>query len=193
MEYKGLQLPDIDLTDALNQARQEFKYMLDEEISVDYLNRLQLHINLVNYFGNKLGKSFLNHDKSKITMLLPAYRIFRKDKEERTKEENDALDMATLIHITGASHHPEYWTDTNMSGFTRESFCPNGVIDTTEMPEEAIDEMLCDWCSMSVEFENSPFDWFNKVNGTRWLFTQEQQQYILNTLHKLWDDEEFNF
>lgn len=161
-----------------------------EEYKQKYIERTQKHIERVNKYAMKIGKNYPKHDDSKLNpeKLLDAYYIFSVPEEERTKEEEDALDMATLIHITTASHHPEYWTQTNLSGFTRHNFCPNGPVDATEMPEEALEEMVCDWAAMSDEFNNSPFDWFNKVNGTRWIFSIEQQQFILDKLHEIWDN-----
>ena len=190
MIYKGIEIPDIDLTDAIQEAYKEFgEQLLTDPLTIEYLERTNLHINLVNYFANKIGKSYPKHDRSKITMLLPAYRTFKKSEEERTKEEIDALDWATIIHITGASHHPEYWTDTNLSGFTRKNFTPNGPIDATQMSEEAMEEMSADWCAMSFELgKNTPYEWFDKVNGSRWVFTQEQQDFILSTLDKMWNN-----
>lgn len=161
-----------------------------EEYKQQYIERTKKHVERVNKYAAKIGKSYPKHDDSKLNpdKLLDAYYIFSVPKEERTREEDANLDMATLIHITTAAHHPEYWTPTNLTGFTRSNFTPNGIIDATEMPEEAMEEMCADWCAMSDEFENSPFDWFKKVNGSRWLFSQEQQDFILKTLDKMWNN-----
>ena len=189
MKYKGRELPDIDLTPYIEVAVKEFgKDLMMEPLTLEYLERIQLHINLVNYFGNKVGNSYPSHDSSKITMLLPAYRIYRKPKEERTKEENDALDVATIIHITQSSHHPEYWTDTDLTGFTRSNYTPNGIIHAEQMDVDSIIHMCADWCACSCEFgTNTPMEWFNRVNGIRWYFTPEQQDLIISTINKMWD------
>ena len=98
------------------------------------------------------------------------------------------LDIATYIHITQAPHHPEYWTDTDLSGFTRQNPNPNGIIDARDMPVEYLEEMCADWCSCSEEFgTNTPFEWYQQVNGVRWLFSPEQQSFILETLRKMWE------
>ena len=104
------------------------------------------------------------------------------------------LDLATFIHVTNAPHHPEYWTETDLSGFTRGNFTPNGIVDATEMPEECLLEMLADWCSVGLEKGNTPFEWFDKVNGIRWLFDEYQQKFIKVTLEKMWGglDEQIN-
>lgn len=163
--------------------------MTDEELKQKYIERTQKHVDLVNYFGKKLGREFPNHDKSKFGELLEAYKFFSKPREELTKEEDDALNMATLIHITNSPHHPEYWTTTNLSGFTRKNYTPNGPIDATQMPNEYLEEMVADWCACSIEFHNTPMEWFNKVNGPRWIFTPEQQEFIRKTIEKAWDGE----
>jgi len=158
-----------------------------KEYKQQYIERTKKHIERVNKYAAKIGKSYPNHDESKLNpeKLLDAYYIFSVPKEERTREEDANLDMATLIHITTAAHHPEYWTPTNLSGFTRKNFTPNGIIDATEMPEEAMEEMVCDWMAMGDEYNNTAKEWFHKVNGTRWLFSQEQQSFILNLIDRL--------
>ena len=165
-----------------------------EEYKKQFIERTKKHIELVNKFGAKIGKQYPHHDDSKLNpeKLLDAYYLFSVPEEERTREENDALDFATLIHITTASHHPEYWTPTNLSGFTRKNFAPNGPVDATEMPEEAMEEMCADFCAMSVEHDNTPFEWFDRVNGSRWIFSDEQQKFIKDTLNELWDEGENN-
>lgn len=151
-----------------------------------FIERTKKHIELVNYFASKLGKQYPNHDSSKLTLLLSGYKYFMIPREQLTAEQTEALDLVTLSHIKNASHHPEYWTNTDLTGFTRSNCCPNGPIDATQMPQECLCELVCDWCSMSKEFNNSPIDWFNSVNGSRWIFTSEQQQFILDNLQKAW-------
>lgn len=161
-----------------------------EDYKKQYIERTQRHIDLVNQYAAKIGRSYPHHDDSKLNpeKLLDAYYIYSVPKEERSKQEEDALDMATLIHISSAPHHPEYWTDTNLSGFTRTNYTPNGIIDATEMPEEALEEMVMDWNAMSFELQkNTPMEWFNSVNGKRWLFTEEQQQFIIDLINKVWN------
>lgn len=162
--------------------------MTNEELEEKFIKRTKEHIARVNKYAKKLGKSYPDHDASKLTTLLDVYKYFSKPREELTKEEDEALNLATLIHIKTTPHHPEYWTNTDLSGFTRINFTPNGIIDATQMPEEYLLEMVTDWCAMSEEFNNSPYDWFNKVNNVRWLFTPEQQKFILEAIHRCWDE-----
>ena len=58
------------------------------------------------------------------------------------------------------------------------------------MDEESIIQMVCDWAAMSLELgTNTPMEWFDKVNGTRWYFTPSQQDLICSTIEKVWKDE----
>lgn len=159
----------------------------DIHITMDLVDsfkeRTLKHIELVNKYAAKIGRSYPDHDSSKLNDLLEPYSLFMK--ENKTPAEEELLDLATLIHIKNASHHPEYWTDTDLTGFKRKNPNPNGIIDATQMPDEAIFEMLVDWCAMGAEKGNSGISWFQKVNGTRWLFSAEQQKLIRETLQKL--------
>lgn len=149
-----------------------------------FIKRTKQHINLVNKYAAKLGLNYADHDSSKLTLLLDNYCVF--SKPNPTQEEQAKLDKCTLFHIKNSTHHPEYWTSTDLTGFTRKNFTPNGPIDATKMPDEFIVEMCCDWCACSEEFDNTPFEWFNKVNQTRWIFNQHQQHFILYTLKQIW-------
>ena len=153
-----------------------------EELKQIFIERTKEHIRLVNKYAEKIGLQFPQHDSSKLNLLLNGYCYFCKPKEERTPEENDLLDRVTLIHIKNSPHHPEYWSDTDISGWTRSNFTPNGPIDCTQMPMENILEMVCDWCATGEEKGNSGIDWFNKVNGVRWIFSEEQQELIRKIL-----------
>lgn len=155
------------------------------DLEQQFIERTKKHINLVNEFAAKIGKSYPDHDASKLTTLFDGYKYFMIPREELTKEQEDAIDWVTLAHITNSPHHPEYWTNTNLSGFTRVNFCPNGPIDATEMPQEYLEEMICDWMSVATEMGNSIEDWYNKTVGTRWIFTKEQQDFMLATIEKL--------
>lgn len=175
------------MTDIYEIIKEAFPSIVEEKLSIEYIEYLTQHITLVNKYAAKLGLNFPEHDSSKYTMLFPGYRFFAKPKEQLTEEEQNILDMVTRMHIKNASHHPEYWSDDNLQGFTRANYIPNGIIDATAMPKECIDEMLCDWCAVSGVKGNTPFEWFDSVNGVRWLFSAEQEDYINNTLRTLWN------
>lgn len=155
------------------------------DLEQQFIERTKKHINLVNEFAAKIGKSYPDHDASKLTTLFDGYKYFMIPREELTKEQEDAIDWVTLAHITNSPHHPEYWTNTNLSGFTRVNYTPHGAIDATEMPQEYLEEMVCDWMSVATEMGNSIEDWYNKTVGSRWIFTKEQQDFMLATIEKL--------
>jgi len=154
-----------------------------DELAQKFIERTLKHIELVNYFGKKLGREYPDHDKSKLDLLLDGYKYLLK--ENRTQEEEDALNLATFIHIKNASHHPEYWTNTDLNGFTRNNYTPHGVIIATDMPNEALEEMVCDWKSTGLEKGNSVEDWFKQVNGTRWFFSGFQVRFIHDIIQRL--------
>ena len=182
LDYKQL----LDKIDKISES--EIKP--DEELKQKFIERTKHHIELVNKYGAKIGRTFPKHDNSKLTELLDGYCYFSKPRGELTKAESELLDIVTLIHITNSPHHPEYWTDTPLSGFTRINYTPHGTIDSTQMPEEYLEEMCADWSAVSFEKgTNTPFEWFNSVNGKRWKFTPEQQEFIIKTLHRMWNED----
>lgn len=166
----------------LEQSSAIDKVQPTEELKQEFIKRTKKHIELVNKYAAKLGKSYPNHDKSKLDTLLDGYCFYCKPKEERTPEEQEVLDIVTLIHIKNAPHHAEYWTDTALDGFTRANYTPNGIVDVQHMPPECVEEMVCDWKATAEEKGNTATEWFKSVNGTRWLFTPEQQTQIRNIL-----------
>ena len=156
----------------------------------DYIDafekRTKEHIARVNKYAAKIDKCYPSHDIDKLCELKHGYATMFK--EPLVKSDKKELDEVTVFHIRFNPHHPEYWTKTSLHGWKRDNVTPNGVIDATAMPEFAIDEMLADWCAMSEEFGNTPFEWFDKVNGTRWKFSRAQINYIQNRLKEMWDE-----
>ena len=163
-----------------------------QDYEKDFLKRTHEHIDRVNKYAEKIGLSFPNHDKDKFTTLYNGYsKMGDWKRDDLTPEEQKEVDEATYIHVSTNQHHPEYWADPEeIEGFTRQNPNPHGMINAEKMTEDAMQEMCADWCSMSEEFKNTPFEWFEKVNGKRWKFTKEQQDFILGTLNKMWKTEE---
>lgn len=171
------------------------KFRLLEDYKDDYLDRTNRHIARVIKYGNKLGKDYSEHDKDKLTTLFDGYSLMmKKDKfggsdikdnmAGVTPEEEKKIDNATLIHVTTNKHHPEYWADEEIKEFSRTN--PPMGLHCEAMPYDCIDEMLCDWCSMSEEFNNTPQEWMKKVVPDRWVFTDEQVKYMQDKLNFLW-------
>lgn len=176
-KFKGYTLSDL--------ANMSFNVSPTDELRNTFIHRTKKHIALVHKYAKKIDREYPEHDNSKLTDLLDMYCYFSKPKEERTEDENALLDIGTYVHITQAPHHPEYWTTSNLIGFTRANPNPNGIIEVVDMPEEALLEMCCDWCATGDEKGNSGSEWFDLVNGVRWLFSEEQQEFIRETLKKL--------
>ena len=53
------------------------------------------------------------------------------------------------------------------------------------MPMEYLAEMCCDWCAVGREQGNTAKEWFGKVNGKRFIFTKQQQEFIVNLLNAI--------
>ena len=167
------------------------KFLNEYKPKDDYLTkfdeRTHAHIDRVNKYAKKLGKEYPDHDSDKFLELFDGYSLM--GKENVTEEEQKLIDDATYKHVLNNEHHCEHWCNPeDIKGFSRANPTPNGCLDCSKMPESALEEMCCDWCAMSEEFKNSPFEWYEKNKDTRWHFNEEQDKFILDTLHKLWDE-----
>lgn len=151
-----------------------------------FINRTKKHIERVNKYAKKINKTYPNHDADKLDENKLLYMYSLMFKPDITVEERNILDRGTFIHVITNDHHPEYWTTTDLRGFTRKNFCPNGIVDATKMPNECIEQMICDWCAMSEEFGNTPLEWANKVVNIRWKFTPQQINLIYSLIETLW-------
>ena len=129
------------------------KFRLIEDYKEDFINRTKMHIALVNKYGKKLGRNFSEHDKDKLTTLFDDYALMKKKTKKPgsniadnldglTAEEEEKVNNATFIHITTNKHHPEYWSKEELKDFDRTN--PQLGLHCEAMPNEAIDEMLCD-------------------------------------------------
>ena len=54
------------------------------------------------------------------------------------------------------------------------------------MPDEYIAEMVADWCSVSLERNNSPKDWADSNLGIRWKFNPRQTKLIYDLIEAIW-------
>lgn len=168
--------------DIYNRLQAQYPDIIKMDYAQKFIDRTLKHIKVVNLFASKINQYYPFHDSSKLDMLFPGYCFYQKP--NLTREEDNALDMATLIHITQSSHHPEYWRqdDSLLDGFKRNNANPQGIIPCTDMPLESLQEMICDWQAVSLEKGNTALEWFKKVNGVRWQFTDEQQEQILSLI-----------
>lgn len=138
-----------------------------EDYQKKFKERLLNHIDLVNKYAKKIGHTYPYHDADKLGTLFNAYSLSKKyDQGYETyeglpKKEAKIYNDATIKHITSNPHHPEYFlnrTDRErvINHFTRDN--PPVNLDCTKMTDQAIIEMCCDWCAMSEEFGNTPFE-----------------------------------
>lgn len=174
---------------AITNKNPTSKKNINEDYKDDFINRTNQHIARVNKYAKKINKSYPNHDSDKFNELFDGYSLM--NKKDVSEEEQKMIDDATYKHVINNEHHCEHWCNPkDVEGFSRSNPTPHGCLDCTKMPEEAMTEMCCDWCAMSEEFNNTPFEWFDKVKDTRWHFNEKQEKFILDTLHKLWEDKD---
>lgn len=162
--------------------------MTDEIYKQKFVNRVRKHIERVNRYANKIGLSYPQHDNDKLSSpLLDVYYLDKKsDYVDLTDEERESLRQAGMQHRLNNPHHPEYWDKSNIESMVGLRGNPTKLFNVQSMSEEALTEMCCDWCAMSREFGNTPFEWYSHIKGKRYSFTDEQEKFILRLLKKLW-------
>lgn len=182
-----------------------------QEMKSWFYTRTLNHINLVKKYGQKLidsdlltfsGKEIFKrnlqeHDSSKLREpeLTPYIYLSYKYKKEAEgcevvidNELEQAIYAATLYHVRTNKHHPEYWSTQNeVINKNNRDGIPKEIVDATKMQKLYIFEMCCDWCAMSEEKNNSPFDWADKMIGQRWKFTPKQNKWIYDCLQTIWN------
>lgn len=138
-------------------------------------NRTKRHIELVNYFANKVGYKFLDHDKDKFedknkdAYTLLSWCSFRNI--DIPTEDKVHIDNIMKNHYKVNKHHPEHWNN------------------ISDMDEESLIEMCADWCAMSKEYHNDPINWADDHIGIKWDFSETQIYFIYKTLNKMWAGE----
>jgi len=174
-----------------------------------FVQRTNKHINLVQQAAEKIVKAYPEfqellsnvqvHDASKFEdpEKTPYISLTWRHKLENEQNNYDPINgkgyqtpgllakedenQATLHHVTGNSHHPEYWLDdkskANISAKDRNK--SDICIDASAMPDIAIAEMIADWQAMSEELKkNSAREWFDKQKDVRWHFSDHQVKLI---------------
>lgn len=180
-----------------------------------HLKRTREHINAVRGFCDKIAKHFpqyndilsrkQEHDQSK---LQPGPEMFGylfvnwkyhcewhgKDFDDclPPARVDDVMHNATLLHVTGNSHHPEYH-HVREHGFSPDIIsrkdrdqAASSIVDGTSMPDLDLLEMCADWCAVSVEVKGNPMHWADQNIGVRWKFLSRQENLIRDTLSKVW-------
>lgn len=159
---------------------------IDPNLVAQFCERTRLHKELVSKYGIRCGYSFPEHDCDKFLHIREWYALMLKP--DLNQMEKECLDQATFIHATSQPHHPEYWTSTDLTGFTRVNYCPNGIVEALRMPKACLIEMAADWCATAYERGSSPLDWANKVIGVKWKFSPDQTKVIYSSLDRMWKE-----
>ena len=173
----------------------------DEEIVKDilrwYIDRTRSHIESVQEFGRKaldacagedwcclLRVNLLYHDGDKLSdgefiAHYAPYIVKRycndglQDRFELKDDYKKKWDEEYVVqHCLKNGHHPECWDSSYGYGENHPPY------DATRMPQEYVAEMVCDWCAVGREQGNSAMDWFHRVNGTRYRFSNWQERFI---------------
>ena len=180
---------------------------ITQEMEDWFEKRLNNHISLVQKYAKKIEECYPekfeglieqveNHDASKFEepertpYISISWRHKQDDYEsyktlgDLTKEDEN---QATLHHITHNKHHPECWCDREEDLLNEDDRdgIPDEIVDATDMPDKYIAELCSDWIAMGEELGNSAKDWADKNIGTRWDFTDEQQELIYELIDKV--------
>lgn len=139
--------------------------------------------------GTELMAKVESHDQSKFEKpeREPYIELTWRHKTEGWKKSyqtpgtigDDEINNATLHHIKGNDHHPEYWNkeEANIDPNNRDKSVK--LMDASAMPNLAIAEMVADWVAMSEELKtNTARQWFDKTKNVRWKFSPEQEKLI---------------
>jgi hypothetical protein len=165
---------------------------------------VRLFFKYFNLFYETINKNppAISHDSSKykepelVPYIYITWQYYCKDRNipfEADQNLKDLMNKATEHHVRTNRHHPEYWsdrTDNLIPKGDRDKFDPNAVetIDVSKtMPKSALIEMCADWCAMSEERGNTPFEWAEKVINKRWQFGKEKEMFIYKVLNLMWE------
>jgi len=153
----------------------------DRILTVHDLDKLQ-HVN-VNDF--KTNKKFIHG----FIHLCEQYRRKRLNLDEYVLDDDikELCHYGTVLHVLCNTHHPEYW-DPTINKTSDDRFNIINVENRDEpsirkilaykMPEISLCEMVCDWCAVSIERNDSLIKWaINNINR-RWMFNNYQVKFI---------------
>lgn len=160
------------------------------EYKNEFESRVQMHKSLVNKYAQQVGLSFPQHDIDKFEKPLSDYYWLdmKSNYEPLTDKEKAYLRKAGMFHRINSPHHPEFWDKENIQNMTDIKSDPIKPFNVQNMPEDAMIEMCADWCAMSEEFGNTPFEWFEYVNGNRYIFNSIQKEFIEDVLAQMWNN-----
>jgi hypothetical protein len=178
---------------------------ITQEMKDQYTQRTFKHISLVQKYCGILGVKGIpgiiqrgyQHDLSKLEepeltpYIFVNWKYRCKDTGDNfscSKAMEERMTAATEHHIKTNSHHPEFHSDQVehlINKYDRDAAIDK-AIDASKMTDLDIAEMVCDWCGMSEERDNSPREWADKMVGKRWTFTPEQVKTIYDLIDYCW-------
>ena len=137
--------------------------------TIEHLNNLTRHINLVRDACELLGRRLIEKGEENLGIQLIA-RGYKHDVSKFFGPEWDFLHNGTNVpdkelkyaincHQSGNDHHPEFW----------------GGIE--EMPRVAIAEMVADWYARGQEFGTSLRDWIDETAVERYNINKRGKHY----------------
>lgn len=171
-----------------------------EKMKAWFKNRTEKHIGMVQKYCKKLAEydeekygelieRGEKHDQSKFKdpevdpYIYTTWKYKCKDDGvdfDCPKETEDKMNEATEHHILNNRHHPEFHCDKTEELINEDDRDkpPEEMIDATKMKDIDIAEMVADWVSVGEERGNSAKSWADDNIGTRWEFTDEQEDLI---------------
>lgn len=100
-----------------------------------------------------------DHDRSKLYSLEWDHLVNYDPKDPKLKE-------AINHHLGENPHHPEYWKES-----------VDDPIDISEMPEQFIAEMVCDWKARATEFGTCLVEWIDEKATVKYNFVKGDAVY----------------
>lgn len=95
-----------------------------------------------------------------------------------TQQDRSIIRQAKVLHIARSEHHPEHWVYDG----------PDGLV-ISEMPVDTIKEMVADWSSFSIEYDEPTniTDWYdaNKEDIKIHPKTREKAEYYISEIVRL--------
>ncbi|MDR2933833.1 MAG: DUF5662 family protein [Rickettsiales bacterium] len=158
------------------------RYTSDEMLKFCTM-QIKFHRKIVNDIAKKISKEYPEHDEDKMNNSYThyAYAILwnTKTAHKQTNIPKEIIDEAKRLqhnHHIMNPHHIEHWC--SIENFKKPP------IDGTVMPMEFIEEMCCDWMSMSVARGQTTLDWFESVIDKNFIFTKNQIDLIRKTINQ---------
>ena len=196
---------DKSLLDSVDKYVKSYPDGKDATYVIDrFIRETQRHIKLVKFCASKfqdvldpaiyikLLANVKEHDADKLTNtnIIATYApynlaTFVKNSGLELKPEEEChieadRETARHEHYLVAKHHPEFWIEElKDTRVVPEDIQP---LDTVNMPDEYIAEMIADWMAVGIVMKNTAKEWYNKQRDVKWKFTEDQHKLITKLL-----------